>query len=339
MNTAPKDTASSRRLSEWLLIAYFTYVAILSLVLPVDWWVAVYTWGVNLIVLVGLSSLARAERVTGWPVWAVLRDWLPVALVVVAYREMGWFRPAQHTYELERAWIQWDRVLLYDWGFKAVIESTGPWLPSLLELSYSLVYLVGPLGVAALYLYSSRREVDRFLVILLLGTFLSYALYPFSPSEPPRTVFPGEDAPAIDTVFRRFNWWLLGGGGIHTSVFPSGHVSHAFAGAFGMLQVLPQHRWVGRALVGLAISIALATVYGRYHYAVDAVAGLGVALAVLWISMALARFSHHLTAEARDKPDPAGSTSTAGRSINASGEITGSYRDASFVKHGFVRSK
>ena len=100
-------------------------------------------------------------------------------------------------------------------------------------------------------------------------------------------MFPGEDAPAINTVFRRFNWWLLGGGGIHTSVFPSGHVSHAFAGAFGMLQVLPQRGWVGRALVGLAISIALATVYGRYHYAVDAVAGLGVALVALWISMTL----------------------------------------------------
>ena len=289
MNTAPKTTASPLRLSEWLLVAYFTYVAFLSLVLPVDWWVAGYTWGVNLIVLAGLSSLSRADRVTGWPVWAVLRDWLPVALVVVAYREMGWFAPAQHTYELERTWIQWDRVLLYDWGFKAAIESTGPGLPSLLEFSYSLVYLVGPIGVAALYLYSSRREVDRFLVVLLLGTLLSYALYPFFPSEPPRTVFPGEDAPAINTVFRQFNWWLLGGGGIHTSVFPSGHVSHAFAGAFGMLQVLPQRGWVGRALVGLAISIALATVYGRYHYAVDAVAGLGVALVALWISMTLDR--------------------------------------------------
>ena len=287
MIPALRDTVSLLRLSEWLLIAYFTYVAILSLLLPVDGWVAVYTWGVNLIVLVGLSSLARAERATGWAAWAVLRDWLPVALVVVAYREMGWFAPAQHTYELERTWIQWDRALLYDWGLKAAIESTGPWLPSLLELSYSLVYLVGPFGVAALYLYSSRREVDRFLVVLLLGTLLSYTLHPFFPSEPPRMVFPGEDAPAVNTVFRRFNWWLLGGGGIHTSVFPSGHVSHAFAGAFGMLQALPWHGWIGRALLGLAVSIALATVYGRYHYAADVVAGLGVALGALWISMAL----------------------------------------------------
>ncbi len=284
-----KDTASLLRLSERLLIGYFTYAAVLSWLLPVEGWVAVYAWGVNLIVVVVLSSLAHVERGAGHPLWGVLRDWLPVALVVVAYKEMGWFAPDQHTYELERAWIQWDRVLLYEGRLKAAIESTGPWLASLLELSYALVYLVGPLGVAALYLYSSRRHVDQFLVILLLGTLLSYALYPFFPSEPPRTVFPGEDAPAINTLFRRFNWWLLGGGGIHTSVFPSGHVSHAFAGAFGMLRALPRHRWVGRALLALAVSIALATVYGRYHYAVDAVAGLGVALVALWIAMALDR--------------------------------------------------
>ena len=287
MSATPRDTVSPLRLSEWLLIAYFTYVAFLSLILSVDWWVAGYSWGVNLIVLGGLSSIARAERLTGWSVWAVLRDWLPVALVVVAYREMGWFAPAEHTYELETTWIQWDRVLLYDWGLKAAIELTGSRLPSVLELSYSLVYLVGPIGLAALYLSSSRREVDRFLIVLLLGTFLSYALYPFFPSEPPRTAFPGEDVPAIDTVFRQFNWWLLAGGGIHTSVFPSGHVSHAFAGAFGMLLVLPRRAWVGRALVFLAVSIALGTVYGRYHYAVDAVAGLGVALVALRISVAL----------------------------------------------------
>ncbi len=292
VNATLRDTASLLRLSEWLLIAYFTYVAILSLLLPVDGWVAVYTWGVNLIVLLALSSLARAERATGWAAWAVLRDWLPVALVVVAYKEMGWFAPEQHTYELERTWIQWDRVLLYHWGCKAAIESTGSWAPSLLELSYALVYFVGPLGVAALYGYSSRREVDRFLVVLLLGTLLSYALYPFFPSEPPRTVFPGEDAPAVNTLFRRFNWWLLGGGGIHTSVFPSGHVSHAFAGALGMLRALPRRRWVGRALFALAVSIALATVYGRYHYAVDAVAGLGVALVALGVSAALDHKKH-----------------------------------------------
>ncbi len=34
-----------------------------------------------------------------------------------------------------------------------------------------------------------------------------------------------------------------------------------------------------------AISVAIATVYGRYHYAVDAVAGFGVSLVALAAAM------------------------------------------------------
>ena len=81
------------------------------------------------------------------------------------------------------------------------------------------------------------------------------------------------------TVFRRFNWWMLGGYGIHTSVFPSAHVAGAFSTAFAMISTLPEHRWVGRLLLVIAILIATATVYGRYHYAADAVAGFVMAVA------------------------------------------------------------
>jgi membrane-associated phospholipid phosphatase len=80
------------------------------------------------------------------------------------------------------------------------------------------------------------------------------------------------------------NLWLLGGYGIHTSVFPSAHVSGAFSGAFGMIRLLPEHPWVGKFLLVLAILIATATVYGRYHYGADALAGLVVSLAALAIA-------------------------------------------------------
>jgi membrane-associated phospholipid phosphatase len=84
--------------------------------------------------------------------------------------------------------------------------------------------------------------------------------------------------PSYPTVFRRFNLWLVGSYGIHTSVFPSAHVSGAFAGAFAMMRVIREPKWIGRAYLVLAILIATSTVYGRYHYAVDAVAGLAVAI-------------------------------------------------------------
>jgi len=93
----------------------------------------------------------------------------------------------------------------------------------------------------------------------------------------------------VMTVFRRFNLGLLGHYGIHTSVFPSAHVSGSMAAAFAMIRLLPERKWIGRGLLILATLIAIATVYGRYHYAADAAAGLAVALLAEAVSRRLAR--------------------------------------------------
>jgi len=274
------------RATEWLLLGYFAYTSVLAMLLPLDFAVRVQTLVANLTIF---AAFALIHWVRSRPWLAILRDWLPLALTLTAYRQMGWFAPERHTYELERAWIVWDRLLLRDWGLRAAIEALGPVLPGLLEISYLLVYVVGTFGVAMLYVYGARDRVDRFLFLAVLGLLLSYAQFPFWPSEPPRTVFPGEDFPTVITVFRKINWYLLGGYGIHTSVFPSAHVSGAFAAAWRMMWVLPERPWVGRALLVLAILIAVATVYGRYHYAVDALAGFGVSLVALGLAFLIGR--------------------------------------------------
>jgi hypothetical protein len=179
-------------------------------------------------VIAGFAILAAAESLRKTELFSVIRDWYPAPLMLLAYREMGWFAPSHHSYTLEREWVVWDRALLNDWGIKAGIEALGPVLPALLEISYTLVYTIPMFSVAMLYVYRRRARVDRFLTTFLLGVLISYSLFPYFPSEPPRTVFPMQDFPAWETPFRRFNWLMLGGYGIHTSVFPSAHVSGAF---------------------------------------------------------------------------------------------------------------
>lgn len=266
------------RSSEWVLLVYYVYCMLCSVVMPVRAGVMPVTLAMNTLVIGGLLLLAYAENLRHRRVLAIMRDWYPLPLMLLAYREMGWFAPAQHTYELERAWIVYDRLLLNDWGLRALIESTGPLLPSILDISYSLVYAIAPFCMGWLYHRHRIERMNGFLTTFLLGIFLSYVLFPFFPSEPPRTVFPGEDLPGIVTVFRRFNLGLLGNYGIHMSVFPSAHCSGAFAAALGMRRELREEPWVWRTLLILAISIATATVYGRYHYAADAAAGVAVAL-------------------------------------------------------------
>ncbi|MCC7174123.1 MAG: phosphatase PAP2 family protein [Bryobacterales bacterium] len=267
------------RRTEWALIVYFAYVSVMARILPVKAPVPGLILRLNLAIAGGYFLLAYADSLRRGRFLGSLRDWYPTALLLLAYREIGWLAPAGHNYALERTWVRWDKVVLNEWGVKALIEFAGPLLPAVLEISYALVYAMPFIGLGALYVCGLRDRADSLMFPLALSVLSAYVLFPYFPSEPPRTVFPGEDFPAHLTVFRRFNWAMLGNYGIHTSVFPSAHVSGSFTVALAVRRLLPGRKWLGRSLLVLAVLITTATVYGRYHYVADAAAGLALALA------------------------------------------------------------
>jgi membrane-associated phospholipid phosphatase len=174
--------------------------------------------------------------------------------------------------------VEWDRTILYHWGLQRALEALGVLGPLYLELCYTLVYAVAPFVVAVLYFDERRERVNGAVFLCLLGTLLAYALFPYFPSDPPRVAFGGSDMPNVTTAVRELNLWLVGDLGIHSSVFPSAHVSAAFSAAWALFAFLPERKRYGWGMLVYATSVAVATVYGRYHYAADAVAGIGISL-------------------------------------------------------------
>jgi membrane-associated phospholipid phosphatase len=277
--------ALTLRSSEWVLIVYFGYVAAISRWFPLG---SQNVWR-PLAVVALISALfvafAYGESETNPELFSIARDWLTVGLVLVAYREMDWFSAAPRDHHLELRWLEWDRWLLHSAGVQRAIESLGALLPALLELSYALVYAVGPFTVAVLYVERRRDLVNRLLLVYLLGTLLSYALFPYFPSDPPRVVFGGSDMPNVVTPLRQFNLWIVNGYGIHSSVFPSAHVSSAFSAAWALLALLPSKRRFGRGMLIYAVIVSIATIYGRYHYTADVLAGFGASVVAAWIGL------------------------------------------------------
>lgn len=279
------------RSSEWALILFFCYVAIVSLFFPLTTGLKYPAFLVAAAVTAAIWLCAALDRNANTAAWSVVRDWLPVPFTLLAYREMNWFTKPHVGHPLEHAWIVWDRWLLHERGFQSLLESAN-WLgPGYLELCYLLVYAVGPFVVTILYVYGRRDLVDHVLLTYLTGTLLAYGLFPYFPSDPPRIVFEGMDLPHVATVLRRVNLAIVGGVGIHSSVFPSAHVSSAFSGAWALLVFLREKRWVGWVMLVYAASVAVATVYGRYHYAVDALAGFVISIPALLIAVAVSRRS------------------------------------------------
>ncbi len=251
-------------------MGYFTYVAVAGAFFGILW----KPWALLAVILAIILILSRFRL--AWT--RLVRDIVPCVYALAAYREMNWFTPAVHDHRLERTWIVWDRRLLNDFHFQSAIESLGALFPSYLELCYVLVYTVAVSSVALLFVNRRRDQINRFWLAYLAGTLGAYGLFPYFPSEPPRTVFPGADLPHIETIVRRFNLWIVGGYGIHSSVFPSAHVSLAFSAAWGLMATIPERPWIGRIMAIYAFSVFVATIYGRYHYAIDGVAGIVVSL-------------------------------------------------------------
>lgn len=275
--TAPSwNFTGSLRPGEIVAILYFLYVGAMAAMRPVAW----SRTGLAILAAGGIYALAVTEsrRSHAWS--RVLRDWLTLGLILIAYWQVDWFATGSHV-RWQDTWIGWDRTILDHFHVRAILESAGFLIPSTLELVYLLLYAVPCLALCAIHLWGDRKGIHRFETTLLMGTLTVYALLPHFPTISPRAAFAGADLPHYAGLWRGINVWLLDHYDIATSVFPSGHVAVAFSTAFGLLRAMPRRRAVWSFFFVVAVVVFTATVYCRYHYAVDGFASLIVA-ALMW---------------------------------------------------------
>ena len=253
--------------------------------------------GLSALVLAADAIACATPRFLSAAASAMLRDWLPAALMLVPYWQTGQF------FRAPNAKIQsWLLRLDLRWlGRTAARSGTGRTRLGLaLEIAYVFCYLFVPLGLAALCIAGRRAHTDFFWLVVLTASYLCYAVTPFFPAMPPRDALKSAlNAPALATGSgvlsrdsgagaqnrgRRFNRWLQGWGSIHAISFPSAHVASALAVSLVLLRWMPV---TGSCFLAGAVSIAIAAVAGRYHYLLDVLLGAAVALSVFAASCIL----------------------------------------------------
>jgi membrane-associated phospholipid phosphatase len=170
--------------------------------------------------------------------------------------------------------------LILGGGLRAAVESAGFLLPSMLELGYLLLYAAPPVCLCILYWVGGRDRIQAFLFTLLLGTFAAYSLLPLFPVHGPHVAYPALDLPNFHGFARFLNVWVLDHLDMPTSVFPSGHVAVAFSAAFGMYRAVRTRPAIWGSAFAYATLVFIATVYCRYHYAVDGLASIGIVATV-----------------------------------------------------------
>ncbi len=277
--TSVSTWGETLRVSEKLALAYFAYAAVACFMFPLSARERSAVVGLNLVTGLALVWLGRAGNPERSKFLSTVRDWFPAVLILLAYREAGLFFRSDPAHRLDYLFVRWDTVALKNPVVLGALSAFSPWLQQFLEFSYFLCYPIVPLGAASLILAQrsgalgeerTDRVINRFWTTVLLALFSCYVLFPFFPSTPPRSLFHDLPGPAVHPLFRKVNLWILGRYGNYSNVFPSGHVAGVTATALAVRASLPRLGWV---FLIAAASIAAATVYGRYHYSVDALAG------------------------------------------------------------------
>jgi membrane-associated phospholipid phosphatase len=264
---------------QWIALGYMSYLAVVSLTrrkftrarLP-------------LLLAAALAWLSYAAATVqardGAPPGPVLGVVLPALVLLTGYWLSGLLFVGPDL-RIEGRLRAIDNVLLMRSGVLAWFRRAPGAVIDYFELSYLLVYVLVPAGAATLALAGHANRVAGFWTVVLLAEFTCYGALPWIQTRPPRVLEDDVVRSPHPRLMRRLNLGVVGRVSIQANTVPSGHAAGAFATALAVGAVMPL---AGAIYLTLAASIAVATVLGRYHYVVDSVLGVLVAVAA-WALM------------------------------------------------------
>lgn len=192
---------------------------------------------------------------------------LPAMLLFLGYWVSGWFfvRPMRTA---ERWLIRIDEAL----HVQQIAARVPRPIVEVVEFAYAGIYLLIP---AAMFVaIDAGVDVDRFWTTIITTDAVCFGFLPWLQTRPPRAV--GFPAPWRSS-WRPINLLILETSSIKANTFPSGHAAEALAAA---LLLTPAAWPITAGMFVSALAVTAGAVFGRYHYAADALAGWAVALLV-----------------------------------------------------------
>jgi membrane-associated phospholipid phosphatase len=229
------------------------------------------------------------------PLLDFLRHFYPVLLYTAFFVETGSLNRMFFPDYLDPMVARWEQAL-FGCQPSVLFMQKLPWLAvsELFYVSYFSYYImIAGVGIA-LYL-RSRQQFYHYVSVVSFLFYVCYLIYIFLPVIGSRVFFHQVDGYALpeatqqlaltDTypeavqagVFFRIMRWVYRVFEAPGAALPSSHVAVALCTVFFSFRYLRSIRYVHLAV---ALLLCLSTVYCRYHYAVDVLAGL-VAAAVL----------------------------------------------------------
>ncbi len=269
---------SLQRLTDNLVVAYLLVTAGLVMVhlslLP-GW----QTYLAAHILAAGAIFSLRFLRRRLPPVLEFLRNWYPIIAFPFLYKEVAVFAAAFGNWGLTEP-IRALETALFGGQPSIYLSELLPYvaLSEFAHFCYLSHVLLLP-SFAGIWYHTRRETAFRELIFLvsvtLTTSYLFFILFPvdspFYLSEPP-------GKPLAGHFFYELVHFVSDRGGARGGAFPSTHVSIT---SVIWLVAWHQQRKLAYWLTPIALGLVFATVYGRFHYVLDVMAGLALASTVV----------------------------------------------------------
>jgi membrane-associated phospholipid phosphatase len=204
----------------------------------------------------------------------------PVLCVLIVFDSLGKVVHYVNPKDIDPVLIRLDNLIFGADPAVLLEKIANPFLTDILEIAYTTYYFMAiSLGVMLL-LHHKREEFNRTIFFVLLCFYLSYLGYIIFPALGPRFALAELKAAPLKGFLvaepiQNFLNWLEG---IKRDAFPSGHTAIALTVLYLSYSF---EKKLFRILLPAVLALIFSTVYCRYHYVVDVLAG--IVLAVLTV--------------------------------------------------------
>jgi len=199
----------------------------------------------------------------------------PVLSVLVLFDSLGWLVHYINPVDIDPLLIKLDYAIFGNHPTIMLESILNPFLTDILQIAYSTYYFLPVVLGIMLIKNNQKEEFNRSLFLILFCFYLSYVGYIIWPAIGPRFTLENVQTQKLQgfLIAEPMQNLLNKLEGVKRDAFPSGHTGIALTVLYLSFRYNKKLFVIYLPIVALLI---FSTVYCRYHYVVDVIAGFGL---------------------------------------------------------------
>ncbi len=266
------------------------------------WYVLIIRNAASILFILNITQYVERRKEKVSPIIRSARDWYLVPAILFIYTQTSSITHSLHGKDYDDILIAIDRWLFGIDPTVWIYQFAHPVITEILQIAYSSYYLFFIALFFEFYRRSDRTEFHSGAMMIVYGFYLSYIGYLLFPAVGPRFMlhdFFSYDAELPGLLLTPLLRDIINAGGgiiagvpnpieyVHRDAFPSGHTQLTLTAMYLAFTKRSMHRW-WLLIVGSLLIIA--TIYLRYHYLIDVIAGIVFFFFTIWSGKRLDRW-------------------------------------------------